>query len=172
MIRLMQLLHTKACIIEMTQFSDIPIEVLHQSFFPKLDYNTRMMLNECLPRDMRFVKKLSREACDAHFCYLQKQVIDTKIDAYNTYFIASITDITISMDRWNRMRADVYAPLAVNTLLYERSSDHHRRAIMNGLENSEHYTPEPTAAAMRHVMSVLKRCPQRPELKPALIAIE
>lgn len=50
----------------MVKFTDIPVEVLHKSFFPKLDYASRTALNECLPPHLRYVRRFSKNECEAH----------------------------------------------------------------------------------------------------------
>lgn len=120
----------------MARFVDIPVEVLHRSFFPKLDYNTRVALNACLPLELRFVKRFSKHALEAHDLEVNYDMFLTRsgqlYGQFDPYLYRQGADLG-KRQRWLKKRVTATEQLLHNKL-YQRAGGDFRRFIHVDIE--------------------------------------
>jgi hypothetical protein len=65
---------------------DLPQDILDYCLGPLLCKETRVLLNEVLPRDRRIITKLSKEFCEDHHLRLLTKSFRARIEKYDAQF--------------------------------------------------------------------------------------
>lgn len=160
---------------QMPQFYDIPNEVLHRNFFPKLDYNTRAALNQCLPLEMRYAKRFPKRECDAHFYTLQLDAFKRKVDIFRDYN-GSDDDTLEWRDNQLRMWARMFTWLAHprSVILYQCAGARFRKAIQEKIAYSTDVITESHSAyqAVVDAGKALEALPIKPDLPEQIITVD
>jgi hypothetical protein len=121
-------------------------DILHETIFPMLDYESRIQCNRCLPATDRYVARFRHLDILSHECFVVRQIVSGRVDRFLNVFGVSTKD---------RIAKQSKRMVTLMQTFEERGRAFHML----------HYSPELHASVCNKLASFLE--PNSVELAPA-----